>query len=630
MPSLPKSLADLTTSQFRLTTIILLNDILLHENDATSEVFDAFVHNEDNAHDDADTPSMSNIFRLSEEVVARLKQLGYRNKLTFRDLMHPGEQVMRDLFRWLNERMATYEASTTTSTAQRTASGGTDETGAEQLRRSIRGAVQKWRNEWVMPRGEFAQQLNHEHSPYGVPASTECAASPTILRFSNVQHVRSLLNACTHDAVLSTMAHNRADIQAQSRDEEEWENETGGLVSRHEFIEQKQERIRGAVKDILVRDIERDAQRSVKSLDELLQQQQASTSNTLSALRDKFKSSFENKKFFELDEEWIGAGSSKPIQETEEQILERRQKDETEAQEALDKLINMMKKLQDQSESLAQSETQLLASTQEQKTQKKKLQEQYKITAQTFNLFKDKDNSLPEMQKISSQSAQKLIDLAQEWETHRVPLLDRYNQLQQELHDRKQSYKNTVDALKQSRNNIRSSIQEVKEKEQATQTLKQNYESLPKNLTRQEFVTRIFDIVKNIESQRKEIAKILAESRELRRAIEKISEQLSGTFREAEKNIFEVAQRDPVIADVYENLLQLRGLFESIVKTVNDKGQFTTTMRDLDLQIDVISKRNNENNLEQASADLEMIKKENLTLIREVKKRKAMLQEASQ
>ena len=94
-----------------------------------------------------------------------------------------------------------------------------------------------------------------------------------------------------------------------------------------------------------------------------------------------------------------------------------------------------------------------------------------------------------------------------------------------------------------------------------------------------------------------------------------------------EKKIFDYAQNDSIIANVYEDLLQLRSLFDSIVKTVQDKGNFTTMIRNLDQQIDDMSKRNSENNMEQANKDLSMIKKENMQLIKEIKKKKALLQE---
>lgn len=594
LPSFPDSFSQISPTDFRLYISALINDILIHEKLRKTLPMES-----------DDSASMSNVFRMCEEIVETLQQLGFRSKMTFRDLMHPGEHIIREIFKWLNERLSSFD----------TVDGEEQRVSDISPQEHLKLALSQWKKHWSPPATYCSEHRRKR-----------CLATPPRqVQFSNFQSISSVVNPLFHQERYSVISHNFLDIARESLLLDEWERETGGMVSKEEFRVQKVKRVNSKVRGILGQEVEKEV--SVKSVDELLESQFTPTtvSESLSSLKDKFKSAFANQKFFEMSEESLGTETIKTVQETEEQIIERRQNEEKEAQDAVEKVVLMTQKLSEQIESLKLAEIQTQSSIQEQKSQKKKLQEQYKITAQTYNLFKDRDNALPEMQKISSQSAQRLIELATEWESHRVPLLQKYHKLKEELEDRKQSFKQTIDELKQKRNDVRNAIQDVKEKEQSITELKESFETLPKNLTRSDFVSRIFDIVKNIENQRIEITKILAESRELQRVIDKILEDLSGTFREAEKKIYEVAEKDSGIANVYTNVIQLRNLFESIIKSIQEKGQSITAVRDFDAQRELLSKRISENNLEQAKKDLESIKQENRNLIQELKQKKSQL-----
>jgi hypothetical protein len=54
-------------------------------------------------------------------------------------------------------------------------------------------------------------------------------------------------------------------------------------------------------------------------------------------------------------------------------------------------------------------------------------------------------------------------------------------------------------------------ILEIRQKEDYIKQLQEEYENLPKNINREEFIFKIMDVVKNIEKQKLEINKYLIE-----------------------------------------------------------------------------------------------------------------------
>jgi hypothetical protein len=83
---------------------------------------------------------------------------------------------------------------------------------------------------------------------------------------------------------------------------------------------------------------------------------------------------------------------------------------------------------------------------------------------------------------------------------------------------------------------------------------------LPKSVNRQVYVKRIMDIVKNLERQKVDIKKILADIRDVQKEINNITEASKRSFALTDDLIFKNAQttKDLVATQAYKYLVQMR------------------------------------------------------------------------
>jgi hypothetical protein len=226
-------------------------------------------------------------------------------------------------------------------------------------------------------------------------------------------------------------------------------------------------------------------------------------------------------------------------------------------------------------------------------------------------LLEDKDNNIIKLEEITSNKGKHLISLAIEWEKHRKPMIEKYRKLKFDINERKENYKKKLDLLKENRNAMKSIIVEIKQKEELIKQLQEEFNSLPKNLERQSFVFKILDVVKNIENQKLEINKYLLDNKRLEGEIPKLENELNSIFSQTENLVYLDSKKEETSKQTYENLVQMKNSFNDLRKFISERGTTINNSRDLEIQIEHITERNLNLNIERVKNDLLEIKKEN-------------------
>lgn len=80
------------------------------------------------------------------------------------------------------------------------------------------------------------------------------------------------------------------------------------------------------------------------------------------------------------------------------------------------------------------------------------------------------------------------------------------------MKQKKVEYAYKTEKIKEIKKDIKDAIQELDHKKQMQQYLLQEYDKLPKDMNRNQYLKRINEIIKNLKSQKEDIRKIHSET----------------------------------------------------------------------------------------------------------------------
>ena len=255
------------------------------------------------------------------------------------------------------------------------------------------------------------------------------------------------------------------------------------------------------------------------------------------------------------------------------------------------------------------------------------LEKEILLKRKILEMLPNAAENIEKLQNICAASGKRLMELGQEWETHRRALIDRLRKPKGAKTERKLKCKKMVDEMKQFREEMQGMIADLKEKQDRSQALKEELDKLPRNLNRNLYTFRIMDIIAQVGKQDKEIEKIVNDIHGVQKDINQSNASLQRADAIAEEKIYSAASAfnsDPAMTDTYRHLKQLRSNFEALVGTVEKIGQQEKTARVLETKIDQEKSRVSANNFERITKDLAEIKKENSDVIAQIKAKKTM------
>lgn len=248
------------------------------------------------------------------------------------------------------------------------------------------------------------------------------------------------------------------------------------------------------------------------------------------------------------------------------------------------------------------------------RTQTAPLERAVLVKRRTLEMLPDAANNTRMLQQICSQSAERLMRLAAEWEKHRRPLVDAIRAQREGLATRREQCRFKVQEMKRMRAEMQEMAARIREREETARTLSAEYAAMPKGKNRAFYTMRIMDIIKQVRKQKAEIARVIGDIRAVQKEINTVSDTLRRTEAIADERVYQAAaekRKEPAFVQAYRLLSLLRQHFESLINVVQDSGRVDNEIRDLTQRCEQIATRNTALNMERVQSDLQEVRAEN-------------------
>ncbi|XP_023197653.1 coiled-coil domain-containing protein 22 isoform X1 [Xiphophorus maculatus] len=248
-----------------------------------------------------------------------------------------------------------------------------------------------------------------------------------------------------------------------------------------------------------------------------------------------------------------------------------------------------------------------------------KNEEKTQVKKKTIDLLPDADNNLQKLQSQVEASANRVVNLASQWEKHRAPLIEEHRRLKEICSTKDLESSTKLSEIKSLHDKIRAATAEAKKKEESYKQLVTELESLPQDVSRSAYTQRILEIVGNIKKQKEEITKILSDTKELQKEINSLTGKLDRTFAVTDELVFKDAKKDESVRKSYKYLAALHENCNQLIQTIEDTGTILREIRDLEEQIETENCNKTVTNLERIMDDYKAIRQENSALAAKVR-----------
>ncbi|XP_012945251.1 coiled-coil domain-containing protein 22 homolog [Aplysia californica] len=582
-------------------------------------------------------PGMSARFRVGASLANHVQDLGYKGgDLGYQTFLYSNETEIRKIFMFLVEKLP--KESSQTADEPLGASVLLHRAICTELSNQLSAS---WTPTFMKDRGirsrskppgwqrEGACCLQYYHScPTRTPVGT--ANLSIKLPRETRSYYTSKLPYVTNqtrvhrDTAPSVLEANTLEVAVQQEWETEWNSV--GLASRltqQEFKRRKRERLLKLIRDRLQQDSQRQERgtgpSALNDLQQVMTSIEAQGKSGLSKTKGSRFAHTEKLQYAKDEEKTMAQMGTAAPQDTEEEQERKRQDEVDGLREELHKVTSDLEKLDLEVRKFTASQQQMdeVIMTEEKSAEEKKAA--YTVKKRTLDLLPEAEANIGKLQAVVDSSAQRLVTLAKQWESHREPLIQQYRELRQLHSQRESEAEKKLEEIKVFRARMKESADEARRKEELQKQLVSEFERMTKDVNRSAYTRKILEIVANIKKQKQEIDKILVDTKSVQKEINSLSGKLDRTFTETDELVFKDAKRDESVKKAYRLLAALHENFESLIHTVEDTGVVTREIRDLEEQIESESSKKILSNLEKISEDLQQMKKENSGLIAKVK-----------
>jgi len=321
---------------------------------------------------------------------------------------------------------------------------------------------------------------------------------------------------------------------------------------------------------------------------------------------------FSRKREYTTEEEKVDVGQVMKL--SEEEIQKKREEEIQQLQTSVSELKISKEDIEKEVNNLLNSIRQAEAALREEEAKTPALEKEYLQKKKSFDLLPNAEKNILQLQELSSESSNRLIDLANEWEKMKSPILQKYRELKATVKNKEDELRIKLEKIQEMRAQMKDLIADIRAKEEKYRELLEVYNKLPKDITRNYYTTRILEIVKNVKKQKVDINNVLTDTRFIQKEINSVTETLNRTFAVTEELIYQDAPKDPTAKEAYKQLVQMNELFKKLTKMVESTGSARNTILNLEAKIDGIHERTAALNFERIEKDLAEIRTENKAL----------------
>ena len=234
--------------------------------------------------------------------------------------------------------------------------------------------------------------------------------------------------------------------------------------------------------------------------------------------------------------------------------------------------------------------------------------------AKALELATDPEGSRSRLTKASATTAAALMQLAEEWEAHRAPLLQRIRDAQRVREKRRESSVLKMAQVKQLRAEMKVIVAELTERDETSVRLNKEL-AKAKGAARSTYTDRIQDVVRNLRKQKEGIKKILTDIRESQKDVNRLTETVERSWVTTSEPVFEDAKKKNASSQqLYKAVAALHASFGSLVERVQEISNCNAAEGTVQAQVIELTARNTAEAIERISADLKVMKAENAKL----------------
>uniref|UniRef100_A0A1A8GHT4 Coiled-coil domain-containing protein 22 n=1 Tax=Nothobranchius korthausae TaxID=1143690 RepID=A0A1A8GHT4_9TELE len=574
-------------------------------------------------------PGMSARFRVGMSLAQACQDVGFKGEIGYQTFLYSHESEIRSLLMFLVEKLPRESAEASDQPTGKSA----------VLQRSIAAAIRsQLAISWVPPNCRLplhceAQNQGALHSLHVLPLSVPHGAKGFDRKHLKeaMDYRRDVLPPVT--AQISSRASLVASILEQHTTElsaaQEWDNEwkSQGLLSRltpQDYRSRKLARLHKRIEEQLRSatapspDGAFGVSRSTSELSELLQtfRGSAPSDDILSK-----GTHFTHTQKFSFTPETTAIVTSPVLagRQTEGDVQLRQQEEIAALQQQFQQLCSDVDQLAAEMKHAGVTNAQVLDELKQRELGNVEMEEKLQVKRKTISLLPDADGNLLKLQTQVEASAQRVVNLASQWEKHRAPLIDEHRRLKEICSNKDLESSRKLSEIKSLHEKIRVSTEEAKKKEESYKQLVTELESLPKDVSRSAYTQRILEIVGNIKKQKEEITKILSDTKELQKEINSLTGKLDRTFAVTDELVFKDAKKDESVRKSYKYLAALHENCNQLIQTIEDTGTILREIRDLEEQIETENSNKSVSNLQRILDDYKAIRQENAALAAKVR-----------
>ncbi|XP_029362198.1 coiled-coil domain-containing protein 22 [Echeneis naucrates] len=569
-------------------------------------------------------PGMSARFRVGMSLAQACQDIGYKGEIGYQTFLYSNEPEIRSLLMCLVEKLPRESAETSDQPTGKSV----------VLQRAIATAIKSQLAVPWLPQNcrrllhietQGPEALHNFHTqPLSLPNCTKGPGKKQLKEMTDYQRdiLPPLTSQPSHHVslVASILEQHTAELSTAQEWENEWKSQ--GLLSclsPQEYCAWKLSRLRKRIEEQL-----RSAAlpspesvfggpRSTSDLSELLETFRAPSDHILTK-----GTHFTHTQKFTFTQESAPVTSIHSRHQSDSDALHQ-EEELASLQQQLQQLCNDVTQLTADMKHMSVTNTQVLSELKQREQGNSEKEEKMQVKKKTVDLLPDADNNLLKLQAQVEAGANRMVNLASQWEKHRAPLISEHRRLKEICSNRDLESSRKLSEIKSLHDKICVSTEEARKKEEMYKQLVTELENLPQDVSRSAYTQRILEIISNIKKQKEEITKILSDTKELQKEINSLTGKLDRTFAVTDELIFKDAKKDESVRKSYKYLAALHENCNHLIQTIEDTGTILREIRDLEEQIEAENGKKTVANLERILEDYKAIRQENAALAAKVR-----------
>ena len=545
-----------------------------------------------------------------------MQALGYRGEIGYNQLLYPSDSDVRAITAFLIDRLPKLEAADDEQVA---------ESAGQLLEREISRAVSGWvKQPWTAPAVSRNAQPALVSTPLVSPFPQPGSGPARAQYVAQYQHLVSA-QAPSLPVLLVTLQEGAASAAEHARLAEQ-DTAEAGIEGISALMQARKAAMSAAVRSALQTGgpassyggLSSGASLSLAQLAERIRMGAAASAASLSAFKAKAEMTQETVRDAGDDAAAAAAGSAAEEQKSEEQLAAEREDEMSALSAQLAEILAATATLDAEAAEANSSADQLGASLVSVKADVAELEAKLRRAKETLAMLPEADTIISKLQEECGQVADVLIELAAEWEGTRRPLLERIRAYKAAVSDRKKRAEGLLQEMHALQSGMGQLTTDIKAREATVAQLSAEYDALPKEHIRGEYIKRIFEIVQEVRKQQVGISSVLGDIRNLQRAVNASEEKLGRTTQSTEAVLFEAAssksKQQPTHLQAYSNMAALQELWHDTRRVSQAAADAENEQLAVQTRIDDLKRHVDPARTARVKSDLAAVKAENKAL----------------